>query len=80
MIAQTNTLPDAVLSVNAAALLLRARGLRPNTRYSVLAAIARRALSVAARSQWGVLLRRNDVERYADELAMRINDKAVTSA
>lgn len=77
MMVEMHAQPDSLVTVNGVALLLRARGIRPNTRYSVLAAIARSALPVAARSQWGVLLRREDVERYAEGL---MNDKAAIGA
>jgi hypothetical protein len=69
MIAQTNSLPESLLSLNGASLLLKSRGLKPNTRHSLLALIARGGLTVAGQSQWGVLVRRADIEHYAEELA-----------
>lgn len=75
-----NTMPDELLSANGVALLLKARGLKPNTRYSVMTAIARGALRVAANSQWGVLVRREDAEQYATACRESADTRGATSA
>jgi hypothetical protein len=80
MIAETSTAPESLLSVNGIALMLKARGIKPNTRYSVLAAIARKVLPISGTSQWGVLVRRDAAEQYAEMLQAKKHNGVVTDA
>jgi hypothetical protein len=59
---------ENLLSINAAALWLKARGVRPATRHAIYLAIARRRLRVAASASRVVLIRERDLAKYADEI------------
>lgn len=59
--------PDALVSVRAAADWLKRRGVEPNTRHAVMVAIAKGSLKVAAFAKRQMFLREADLEEFAGQ-------------
>jgi hypothetical protein len=59
---------EDLITVNAAAELLRQRGAKPHTRHSIYTSIARKRIAVAASTDKMVFLTRAEFERYAASL------------
>ncbi|MDB4971569.1 MAG: hypothetical protein JWN44_7258 [Myxococcales bacterium] len=57
-----------MLSLNAASRLLKERGLRPHARHTIMYAIMRGRLKVAATAEKMMFIRRTELERYASTL------------